>query len=131
MPPEQINELSAFIGRFENALSSQSVTNTRILDEIRSINIKMNDYFAIGVEVRTELREYRKTLHDRFDRIHGALAAQELEIHEHDGRLKVIELRQAAWAGQFHFGLAVVFALATATAPIVGYLFPLLIKLLH
>jgi heterodisulfide reductase subunit C len=104
-----INELSQFIGELRNFATQQGVTNGHILEELKKISERMSSFGEIGAT----FVEYRKTLHERFGKIHDIFA-------EHDERLDKIEAKNetmnsilVAWQSQLKMVVAVACGVCT------------------
>jgi hypothetical protein len=66
-----LNELSSIIGELRNFAAVQSSTNNHMLEELKKISERMSSFGEIGAT----FVEYRKTLHERFGKIHEQINA--------------------------------------------------------
>lgn len=83
----EYDTISAAIGELRSDSRRHSEFSNSILLELRRLTERMEFVSQLG----TELREYRKTLHDRFDRINEIAAQTTLQIDKIEDRLSVLE----------------------------------------
>src|ERR1044072_9963050 len=65
----ELSELSQVIGELRNFAAQQAVTNTHMLEELKKISERMASFGEVGAT----FVEYRKTLHERFGKIHDQM----------------------------------------------------------
>ena len=80
LQPRELSELSSVIGELRNFAAQQSMTNVHMLEELKKIGERLANFGEIGAT----FVEYRKTLHERFNKIHA-------DILDIDERLDKLE----------------------------------------
>src|ERR1044072_1218948 len=92
----ELSDLSQVIGELRNFAAQQAVTNTHMLEELKKISDRMASFGEVGAT----FVEYRKTLHERFGKIHE----QMLAIDERCDKLELLthglDRTVPSWKGQ-------------------------------
>ena len=123
-----INELSSIIGELRNFAAQQIVTNTHMLEELKKIGDRMGAFSEVGAT----FVEYRKTLHERFGKIHEQLADIDEDVERVTARVNELELLTSGWKANWKIVLAGFTALATVlSAAISTYGLSLLKAIVH
>jgi chromosome segregation ATPase len=86
---DEFDTISAAIGELRSDSRRHTEATSNVLLELRRLSERMDALTAFG----TELREYRKTLHDRFDRINENMSHNTLDIEKLDTRLTTLDER--------------------------------------
>lgn len=92
-----INELSSVIGELRNFAAQQAVTNTHMLEELKKISDRMSGFGEVGAT----FVEYRKTLHERFGKIHEQIASIDEDIEQLNARTSAMEKLTITWSNNW------------------------------
>lgn len=111
-----LNELSSIIGELRNFAHQQSTTNNHMLEELRKISDRVSGVSEVGIT----LSEYRKTLHDRFGRIHEQMNDIDLQIERVQTRMTLIELQNATWRSNWKVLMSMLLILSTLFSTIIS-----------
>lgn len=113
---ESINELSSVIGELRNFAGQQVSTNSHMLEELK----KISDRMASLGELSAVFAEYRKTLHERFGKIHEQMADIDERLEEHEKHVSDMMLQVGAWKSNIKFGAAIFYVATTFTSAILS-----------
>jgi hypothetical protein len=117
MPNESsINELSSVIGELRHSAAQQYAINSQVLDELR----KISDRMAIFSEASATFVEYRKTLHERFGKIHEQIADIDLWHEQFETRIRIIEQFHIGFKANWKLGIGMLYFMTSVTAAIVS-----------
>jgi hypothetical protein len=109
-----ISELSQVIGELRNFAAQQTATNSHMLEELKKIGERMTSFSEVGAG----LAEYRKTLHERFGRIHEMMG----EIDERCDKLEIAQAATDKILAGYQAQLKVVIGIAWVSGTIISSL---------
>lgn len=120
-----INDLSSVIGELRNFAAQQAVTNTHMLEELKKISERMSGFSEVGAT----FIEYRKTLHERFGKIHEQIAAidldvdklRDVEMNRINDRIVVIESTITTWKSNWKVMVTMATFASTAISAIITH----------
>ena len=92
----ELSELSQVIGELRNFAAQQAVTNTHMLEELKKISDRMANFGEVGAT----FVEYRKTLHERFGKIHEQIGDLDCTIEKMQVKIDAMEEVIANFRGQ-------------------------------
>jgi len=104
-----LNELSQIIGELRSFAAQQVATNSHMLEELKKIGDRMSGFGEIGAG----LVEYRKTLHERFNRIHGMFGDIDERLDKLEAKFERMDATIIAFKAQAKFATIAVGAIAT------------------
>lgn len=112
----EFNDLSSVIGELRNFAAQQAVTNTHMLEELKKIGERMSTFGEVGAG----LVEYRKTLHERFNRIHEMFGDVDERLDKLEHKVEQMTNTVTAWKAQMKTIIVVVGAIATVLSSIIS-----------
>lgn len=121
-----LNELSAVIGELRNFAAQQIVTNTHIVDELKKISERMTGFGEVGAT----FVEYRRTLHERFGKIHEQIGHIDITAEKLEERVKGIEMLVNTWKSNWKLGLSILYVATTLTSAVVTNYGTIIVKTL-
>src|ERR1044072_8525651 len=92
----ELSDLSQVIGELRNFAAQQAVTNTHMLEELKKISERMTDFGEVGAT----FVEYRKTLHERFNKIHEQMMSIDERIDKVEVLTQTLDRTVTSWKGQ-------------------------------
>lgn len=107
-----LDDLSTAIGELRSFAAHQAATNAHFLDELTKLVSRM----ALLAETGVTFVEYRKTLHERFGKLHEQMAEIDELVVDLSERTKTMELAAAVWRGQWTMLLAILYIVSTVTS---------------
>src|ERR1044072_92695 len=93
----ELSDLSQVIGELRNFPAQQAVTNTHMLEELKKISDRMSGFGEVGAT----FVEYRKTLHERFGKIHEQIASIDEDIEQLNARTSAMEKLTITWSNNW------------------------------
>lgn len=110
-----LNELSSVIGELRSFAQQQVANNTHIIDELKKINERMATFSEIGAT----FIEYRKTLHERFAKIHEQIGGIDLLTDKLQDRQNATDLTIATWKSNWKLVLGIVYVISSLTSALI------------
>lgn len=110
-----LNELSSVIGELRNFAAVQSSTNNHMLEELKKISERMSSFGEVGAT----FIEYRKTLHERFGKIHEQINDVDLVSERLTARIIIVELQIATWRANWKLMMSMLLILSTLFSAII------------
>jgi hypothetical protein len=107
-----LNELSSIIGELRNFAAQQSTTNNHMLEELRKISDRVSGVSEVGII----LTEYRRTLHERFAKIHEQIGSIDLDVDRVQTRMAAMEMQNATWRSNWKLLTTMLLILSTLCA---------------
>ena len=111
-----LNELSTVIGELRNFAQQQITTNAHMLEELKKISERMTSFGEVGAT----FVEYRKTLHERFGKIHEQIGSMDQIGEKLQERVSALEVTVATWKGNWKLGVAIIYVISTFSSAIIA-----------
>src|SRR3569833_1321732 len=116
MAVSDISDLSQIIGELRNFAAQQISTNTHMLEELKKISERMSTFGEVGAT----FIEYRKTLHERFNKIHGQFGEMDERIDKLETKQEHTHTTLTAWKAQLKTQLTVLWITGTVVSALVS-----------
>ena len=110
-----LNELSSVIGELRNFAAQQAVTNTHMLDELKKISERMASFSEVGAT----FIESRRTLQERFLKVHEQIGEIDLNNEKQQDRLAAMELLIATWKANWKMLVAILYIISSFTSALI------------
>lgn len=110
-----LNEVSSVIGELRNFAAQQSTTNLHMLEELKKISERMSGFGEVGAT----FVEYRRTLHERFGKIHEQINDIDLDTERLQARLVIVELQVATWRSNWKLLVTMLLILSTLLSTVI------------
>jgi hypothetical protein len=115
IPPE-ISELSSVIGELRGFASQQAIINNSMLEELKKISERMS---GIG-EMSAVFQEYRKTMHERFGKVHEHNSDLDHRVEKLIDQVAVNTTQLATWRSNLKLWMAIGYVAVTVSSSLLA-----------